>query len=75
MCLHEGDKVFNPLHAERFRSLFSKSYFSFQRDIAFFLADDDGDDATATVYRGIIAMAHNLIASFWMIVFHGTELQ
>lgn len=27
MCLHEGDKVFNPLHAVRFRSLFSKSRF------------------------------------------------
>lgn len=29
MCLHEGDKVFNPLHVERFRSLFSKSLGSF----------------------------------------------
>lgn len=36
MCLHEGDKVFNPLHVERFRSLFSKSLASFGEQRAHF---------------------------------------
>lgn len=52
MCLHEGDKVFNPLHVERFRSLFSKSLTSFAES-AFFTCS----------LCSVFVIFHNLIVS------------
>lgn len=62
MCLHEGDKVFNPLHAERFRSLFSKSYFFCST--AFFFATVAVVDVVAGHCRVFTLLLHQFRCLF-----------